>query len=162
MEMEILQETDLKILDAIKHHARKSYEQIAKEVGISRTAVKNRMEAMKESGVIVGYETITRRANAKQSCRFLVDVETSPRDFESVKNLLGQSPFIKELYVTAGNCHLHAVGVASNQQSLQGIVNRLQREFSDVRRLGIYTILSVCKDVDGGVEYEQKVQEEDS
>lgn len=155
MEKNELQEMDIKILDAIKHDARKTYEQIAKEVGLSRTAVKNKIQAMEESGIIVGYETKIKMANIGLACRFLVDVEPNPRDFEAVKNYLGESAFIQELYITDGGCHLHAIGMASNQKTLQAYVNKLYRELGDVRRLAIHSILSVCKDVDGGVKYER-------
>lgn len=154
-----LQELDLKILDAVKHDARKTYEQIAREVGLSRTAVKSRMQAMEESGVIVGYETRIKKANADSACRFILDVETNPHDFEAVKNYLGSSAFIQELYITSGSCHLHAVGVAFNQPTLQAYANKVYKELGDVRKLSIYSVLSVCKDVDGGVEY---VREEKS
>jgi len=161
MEKNELQEKDIKILDAIRYDARKPYEQIAKEVGLSRTAVKNRMDAMVEDGVIVGFETKIKSANVGQACRFFLDVETNPGDFDSVKKYLGTSSFITELYIAAGNCHLHAVGKASNQATMQAFVNKVHRDLGDVRRLGIYSILSVCKDVDGGVEYKHEEKEED-
>lgn len=108
---------------------------------------------MEQSGVIVGYETKIKTANVGQASRFILDVETNPGDFEAVKNLLGESSFIQELYIVGGNCHLHAVGMASNQATMQAYANKLYRELSDVRKLSIYAILSVCKDSDGGVEY---------
>lgn len=153
MDMNELQEMDIKILDAIKYDARKTYEQIAKEVGLSRTAVKSRMQAMEEKGIIVGYETKIKTANVGQACRFFLDVETNPRDFDAVKNYLGESAFIQELYIAAGSCHLHAVGLASNPKTMQLYTNKVYRELGDVRRLSIYSVLSVCKDKDGGVEY---------
>lgn len=159
MDKDNLQEIDIKILDAIKSDARKTYEQIAKEVGLSRTAVKNRMTALEESGIILGYETKIKTSNIKHACRFVLDVETNPRDFASVKNYLGESHFIKELYITAGSCHLHAVGMASNQETMQVFVNKVQRELCEVRRLSIYSILSVCKDTDGGVDYVREESE---
>lgn len=151
-----LQEMDIKILDAVRHDARKTYEQIAKEVGLSRTAVKSRMQAMEEKGIIVGYETKINSANAGHACRFILDVETNPQDFESVKNYLGESAFIQELYIVGGNCHLHAVGLASNQSTMQAYANKVYRELENVRRLSVYSVLSVCKDTDGGVLYERE------
>lgn len=162
MEKNELQEKDIKILDAIRYDARKPYEQVAKEVGLSRTAVKSRIDAMVESGIIQGFETKVRSSNIGQASRFFMDVETNPRDFESVKNYLGNSSFITELYIAAGSCHLHAVGMASNQATMQAFVNKVQRDLCEVRRLSIYGILSVCKDVDGGVEYGKEDNLEES
>lgn len=153
MEKNELQEKDIKILDSIRYDARKPYEQIAKEVGLSRTAVKSRIDAMVDNGIIQGFETKIKSINPKQASSFILDVETNPCDFEDVKNYLGKSSFITELYITAGSCHLHAKGIALNQATMQAFVNKVQRDLSKVRRLSIYGILSVCKDVDGGVEY---------
>ncbi len=161
MDKNELQEIDIKILDAIKHDARKTYEQIAREVGLSRTAVKSRMQAMEQSGVIVGYETKIRTVNVAGACRFILDMETNPGDFETVKNYLGESAFVQELYITAGSCHLHAVGMASNQATMQAYVNKVYRELSYVRRMSIHSVLAVCKDKDGGVEYVREEHRED-
>ena len=43
---------DQRILELIKDNARLSYSEIGKSVGISRVAVKKRMDAMENAGVI--------------------------------------------------------------------------------------------------------------
>lgn len=154
MENRELQEVDKRILDAIKYDARKTYEQIGQEVGLSRTAVKGRIKAMEDTGVILGYET--KLASAKGSanaCKFIVEVETYPNNFITTKNFFGESDFFNEVYITAGACHIHAIGVAPNQSTMQTLCARLYRELSYVKRVSIYSVMSVCKDVDGGVEY---------
>ena len=45
------------------------------------------------------------------------------------------------------------MGLASNRTTLQAYANKVSRELGDVRRFTICSILSVCKDVDGGIEY---------
>ena len=44
--------TDSRILEIIKENARLSYSEIGKAAGISRVAVKKRMDAMEKAGVI--------------------------------------------------------------------------------------------------------------
>lgn len=135
-----LDELDEKILDVIRYDARKSYEEIAKKVRVSRTAVKNRMKIMEENNIIVGYETIIRRANESQAVKFYVDVETSPKDFNWVKNYLGESSFISELYISGGSNHLHAIGLAPNVVTMQAYTNKVYRELDMVRKLTITVI----------------------
>lgn len=148
-----LDEMDERILDEIRYDAKKKYEDIAKKVGLSRTAVKNRITAMEENDIILRYETKINSANTEQAIRFYVDVETYPNDFGAVMNYLGGSAFIKELYICTGSNHLHAIGMASNSKTMQAFANLLNRELCNVRRLTVCSMLSVCKDSDGGVEY---------
>ena len=49
-----LDDWDLKILDIITNNARIPFKDVAKEVGISRAAVHQRVNRMVELGVIVG------------------------------------------------------------------------------------------------------------
>ena len=57
MNSEGLDALDKKILDVIKENARLSYSDIGARVGISRVAVKNRMDILEKNGIIKGYYT---------------------------------------------------------------------------------------------------------
>ena len=57
MNSEGLDALDKKILDVIKENARLSYSDIGAQVGISRVAVKNRMDILEKNGIIKGYYT---------------------------------------------------------------------------------------------------------
>ena len=58
---------DHAILEIIKDNARMSYSEIGKAVGLSRVAVKKRMDAMEESGVIRGYRAVIDEESAIRS-----------------------------------------------------------------------------------------------
>ena len=45
---------DNKILDVLKKNARASFSEIGEIVGLSRVAVKNRMDVMEKNGIILG------------------------------------------------------------------------------------------------------------
>ena len=57
---------DHAILDLIKDNARMSYSEIGNAVGLSRVAVKKRMDVMETSGVIRGYKTVIDEEKAKE------------------------------------------------------------------------------------------------
>lgn len=156
---EMMDEKDCKIIEAIRYDARKSYEQIGQETGMSRVAVKNRMDAMKEKGIIKHYETVLDKVKAENAQQFILDIETNPENLVYVKNYLGMSRFIHQLYMVSGSCHMLAFGSAPNSAILQVYVNRLTRELSKkVRKISLQTVLSVCKDVDGGIEYYEETE----
>ena len=64
---------DQRILELIKDNARLSYSEIGKSVGISRVAVKKRMDAMENAGVIRGYRTVIDEEQAQEGIRYTID-----------------------------------------------------------------------------------------
>lgn len=52
-----MDQTDIKILNILKTNGRASHEAIAKEVSLSRPAVRKRILTMEEQGIITGYTT---------------------------------------------------------------------------------------------------------
>ena len=53
-----IDETDNKIIELLTDNARMSYSEIGERLSISRTAVKNRIDALEKSGVIKGYTVV--------------------------------------------------------------------------------------------------------
>jgi len=57
-----LTEKDVKLLTLLKDDGRMTWTQLAVEMGVSRVAVQNRVEALKKKGVIEGFTVVTRTA----------------------------------------------------------------------------------------------------
>jgi DNA-binding Lrp family transcriptional regulator len=53
-----LDEVDNEIIDILVKNARTSYSDVAKAVGLSRTAVKSRIDELERKGVITGYHAV--------------------------------------------------------------------------------------------------------
>ena len=84
-----LDELDQKIVELLIKNARMSYSDIGEQVGISRVAVKSRISALEEKGVIEGYTTIVnpQKISGALSCYF--DIETEPGALERVAETPG-------------------------------------------------------------------------
>ena len=61
MNHEGLDQVDNQILDILKENARTTFSDIGKSVGLSRVAVKNRVEVLEKNGVIQGYKTVVNK-----------------------------------------------------------------------------------------------------
>lgn len=74
-----LDELDQKIVQLLIKNARLSYSDIGKEVGISRVAVKARIQALEKKGVIEEYTTIInpQKISGAISCYFEIAVGAS-------------------------------------------------------------------------------------
>ncbi len=153
MWIEGLDALDNNILEVIKDNARLSYSDIGEKVGLSRVAVKNRMEALEKAGIIQGYKTIIEPMKVPNGVQFTIDVEVSPEYYQHVVDVLARDRYLRRLYSTTGACRIHAVGFAPNTNTLESHVNYIFRSTKGINKLGWHILLSTIKDVDGGVEY---------
>ena len=55
-----LSEKDVKLLNLLREDGRMTWTQLAVEMGVSRVAVQNRVEALKKKGIIDGFTVVTR------------------------------------------------------------------------------------------------------
>ena len=148
-----LDEKDNLILEQIRNNARMSFSDIAEKVGLSRVAIRSRMQMLEERGVIQGYYTKIRPESVPDSIPFILDVETSPEGYKDMLDELAMNRMIRQVYTVTGDCRIHAVGLSPNRKELSRFANSLYNDVKGVRKLSCNTILSTVKDMDGGVEY---------
>ena len=153
MQIEGIDSIDNRILDVIKDNARLSYKEIGERVGISRVSVKTRMEAMRERGVIRGYQTVIDPTSAPEGVRFFLDIECDSNAYEDVAAYLASNKMIRRIYGVSGNCRLHAEGFANNTRNLELFAKTIYRYQHGVRRIELSTVLTTLMDIDGGVGY---------
>ena len=88
MYLDGLDELDQKIIRLLIENARISYSDIGEETGISRVAVKARIQALEKRGVIEEYTTIInpQKISGAVSCYF--EIETKPEYLAQVTDIL--------------------------------------------------------------------------
>ncbi len=148
-----LDEYDNAILKVIKDNARMSYSDIGALVGLSRPAVKNRMDAMVKKGIIQGFKTEINSLRISEGVKFVIDVEVTTESYQEVLEVLCNDKYIRQVYGTTGNCRLHCQGYAPNNQTLDSHVRYLYNHNKGIRRLEWHMLVATYKDKDGGVEY---------
>lgn len=153
MNVDGLDALDNMILGVLGNNARATYSEIGEIVGLSRVAVKNRMEIMEKNGIIQGYKTVINPTKLPQGVQFIITVEAVPELYKEVVDTLGTDRFLRQVYTTTGDCRLHAMGFAPNVKTLESHVNHLFLKTKGIRRLSWHLLLTTIKDVDGGVEY---------
>lgn len=74
-----LDELDQKIIQLLVKNARMSYSDIGEKIGISRVAVKARIQALENKGIIEEYTTIInpQKINGAVSCYFEIEKNTA-------------------------------------------------------------------------------------
>ena len=93
MYLDNLDELDQKIIQLLIENARISYSDIGEETGISRVAVKARIQAMEKKGIIEEYTTIINPQKSVGLYPVILKFEIKPRAFGT-----GDGYFIQRRY----------------------------------------------------------------
>ena len=133
---------DHAILEIIKDNARMSYSEIGKAVGLSRVAVKKRMDAMEESGVIRGYRAVIDEEKVLEGIRYTIDIEVIPEHYREVVTVLRADRKLEEIYSTTGECRIHCIGRSANPTTMDAHVNYLFNHTKGIRKISWHILLS--------------------
>ena len=126
-----LDELDRKIVRLLIQNARMSYSEIGEQVGISRVAVKMRVQALEKKGIIEEYTAIInpQKINGAISCYF--EIETMPDTLSEVTELL----------------HVHAV--AASGEEMEALMADTIDKLPGVLECTCNVIFSRIKDIKG-------------
>ena len=144
-----LDDTDRRIVELLIHNARMSYSDLGEAVGLSRVAVKARIRALEERGVIEEYTTIVnpQRISGAVSCYFEIEVE--PAWFPRVVDILRDNETVTQIYQVSGPNKLHVHAVAAGQEELEQFLDGVIHRLPGVTGLSCNIILSRIKDIKG-------------
>ena len=144
-----LDSLDQKIVELLIQNARMSYSDIGEQVGISRVAVKSRIQALEEKGVIEGYTTIVnpQKLGGSFSCYF--DIETEPAALSAVTSALAECSMVTQIYRVTGKSRIHVHAVASGEEEMEGFIREVVDPLEVVVSAECSIILSRIKDVKG-------------
>ena len=140
---------DRQIVELLIRNARMSYSDIGEAVGLSRVAVRARVAALEERGVIESYTAVINplKLGGTVSCYF--EIETRPEAFQQVCAALSASELVTKIYQVTGSCRLHVHVVAASHQELEVFLSGTVHALEGVEELSCNIILSRIKDVKG-------------
>ena len=149
MFLEGLDALDQKIVQLLIKNARISYSDIGQEVGISRVAVKARIQALEQRGIIEEYTTIInpQKISGAVSCYF--EIETLPDTQAEVTEILKQNEIITQVYRVTGKNKLHVHAVAASSEEMEKLIREVIDPLPGVVSCGCNIILSRIKDIKG-------------
>ena len=149
MFLEGLDALDQKIVSLLIENARMSYSDIAQQVGISRVAVKMRVQALEKSGVIEEYTTIVnpQRISGAVSCYF--EIELSPQALAEATEILDRCDTVTQIYRVTGKNKLHVHAVAASAEEMERLIREVIDPLPGVKDISTNIILSRVKDIKG-------------
>ena len=126
-----------------------SYSEIGEKIGISRVAVKARIQALENKGIIEEYTTIInpQKINGAVSCYF--EIETKPDSFKEVTDILNKNNIVTQIYRVTGRDKLHVHAVASSNEEMERFLHDVIDTLPGVLSCSCNIILSRVKDIKG-------------
>ena len=117
-----LDELDQQIVKLLIRNARMSYSEIGQKIGISRVAVRSRVQALEQAGIIEEYTTVInpQKISGAISCYF--EIETVPDTLPEVAALLEQNDTVTQIYRVTGKSKLHVHAVASSSEEMEELM----------------------------------------
>ena len=149
MFLEGLDALDQKIVQLLIENARLSYSDIGEKVGISRVAVKARIQALEQRGIIEEYTIIInpQKISGAVSCYF--EIETLPDTLWEVTEILRQNETIRQVYRVTGKDKLHVHAVAASSEEMERLIREAIDPLPGVVSCSCNIILSRIKDIKG-------------
>lgn len=144
-----LDDLDQKIIRCLIQNARMPYSEIGQQVGLSRVAVKMRVQALEKKGIIEEYTTIInpQKISGAISCYF--EIETVPDTLEEVISILEKNDTVTQIYRVTGKSRLHVHAVSPSQEELEQLLHGTMDHLPGVLECSTNIILSRVKDIKG-------------
>ena len=122
-----MDETDHKLIAALRHDARASLSDLAARLNMSRTTVRARIARLQERGEIVGFSVITRADVAQDPVRGLMMIEIEGRGAERIKRQLSAMSELRAVHSTNGRWDLIVEIGTSTLVDFDAVLSRIRR-----------------------------------
>jgi len=120
-----LDEKDLIILDMLKRNSRTPYSEIAEKLGISKTAVKKRINRLVEMGII---KKFTIEYEVKTTIQAIVLIKILPGyDVPTVASEIAKNSMAENVYEVTGDYDIVVVARTHDVASINVLIDSMRR-----------------------------------
>ena len=141
-----MDETDERLIAALRHDARAAVSDLAASLNMSRTTVRARIAKLQARGEIIGFSVVTRADVARDPVRGMMMIEIAGRGAEKIIRQLGVMTEVRAVHSTNGRWDVIVeIGTRTLEQfgavlvrvrKLEGIVSSETSLFLTTRKVG--------------------------
>lgn len=142
-----LDEVDRKILTLLSENSRMSYVDIGEEVGLSRVAVKNRVLALEERGVIEKYTVIINPQKISRTISAYFEIAINPANYDDVVGLMMRNHYITKVYQVTGSSKFHVHAILNDEEEMDDLLKNVIYKLPGLQDIYVNVILTRIKDV---------------
>ena len=140
-----LDEIDNQIINLLIADARLTYSEIGEKVGISRVAVKKRVAALEEQGIIKGYHADVNPMEAPKMMTFVAVIKTRADSYDLISNALEQEACVVTLCKMSGDNILHAICVADSMADMNNFAWRVRNKYEGLLSFSAQMVWEIKK-----------------
>lgn len=118
--------TDQKLISALRKDGRAGISMLASDLGLSRTTIRSHLEGLISSGQIVGFTAVLKSDTAHAPVRGLMMIAIAGRGTERVIRQLSAMLAVDTLHTTNGKWDLIAELSADSLEQLDGILRQIR------------------------------------
>lgn len=138
-------ELDKLILEELIKDGRKSYVELAEIVGLSRVAIKDRVQNLVDSGVIEKFTVVINSEKVGQKVSAFFEVDVEPKQLLEVAENLAANRSVASIYQMTGPSTLHMHVLVEDFQKLEEFINRELYSVQGITRVESHVILKRFK-----------------
>lgn len=121
-----LDELDQQILEMLRVNARLPVVKMAHALGVTRSTVQSRIDAMEHAGVITGYTVGVSHPRQGPRIRAMIMLSVTSRSEPDVVQALSKRFEIVKLWATSGRYDLCALAVTEHTEELDALIDRIR------------------------------------
>ncbi|TFJ94398.1 Lrp/AsnC family transcriptional regulator [Lentibacillus salicampi] len=136
---------DKKLLEELVEDGRASYVELSEKVGISRVAVKDRINNLKEKGIIEKFTAVINSEKFGKTVSAFFEVDVEPYQFQEVAQNLADHPNVASIYQMTGPSTLHMHVLVEDFLMLENFINSELYSVQGITRVESSVILKRFK-----------------
>ncbi len=116
---------DQQLISLLRDNARLPISELARRLGVSRTAAQVRLQRLEESGVIKGYSVKLSDDYLSGCIKAIVMIKAPPMNRVSIEKALSRMPQLITLYSISGNFDITAIINAPSISELDQVIDKI-------------------------------------
>lgn len=140
-----LDDADLSILRALNHDARKSYRDLAKELGLALSTVSSRVKRLEADGYVLGYVPVLDAQKLGFDLVVIIGVTISSGKLIEAQQRIAKMPRVYGVYDVTGEWDSIILARFRDREELNGFVKDLLA-LPYVERTGTQLVLNTVKE----------------
>src|SRR5690625_966395 len=140
---------DRKILELLTINGRMSYVDIAKELNLSRVAIRDRINHLITNEVIEKFSVVINSDKIGKKVSAFFEVDCEPTSLVSVAETLAENPKVASCYQMTGPSTLHMHVLVNDFEQLEHFINEELYALSGITRVESHILLRRFKSRSG-------------
>ena len=134
-----------RVLDKLLKNSRRSYNQLADQIGISTGTILKRIKDMESKGIIQRYSAILDNKKRGYEITAIVEVSAAKGRLTEMENSIAKLPSICAVYDTTGTADAILIGKFKHTDELSGFIKQLL-SLPSVERTSTPLVLNTIKE----------------